>query len=91
MAVAIDFEIVDRTVREDLAVDVGYYTLTTTPAAESGERPGRSVGKFVTVAAPEADGRWRFRVDAYNTAPEEVLDPGPEPVAAHPAPATPSP
>lgn len=91
VAVAIDFEIVDRTVRGDLAVDVGYYTLTTTPSAESGERPGRSVGKFVTVAAPEADGRWRFRVDAYNMAPAEVLDPGPEPVAAHPAPATPSP
>jgi uncharacterized protein (TIGR02246 family) len=89
MAVAIDFEIVDRTVQDDLAVDVGYYTLTTTPPAGSDERPGRSVGKFVTVAAPDADGRWRFRVDAYNTAPAEVLDPGPEPVAVHPA--TPSP
>jgi len=90
MAVTIDFEIVDRTVREDLAVDVGYYTLTTTPPAGSTERPGRSVGKFVTVAAPDAEGRWRFRIDAYNMAPEDVLDPRPEPAAVQPAPTTPS-
>lgn len=88
MAAAIDFEIVDRTLREGLAVDVGYYTLTTTPSAESAQRPGRSVGKFVTVAERDAGGEWHFRIDAYNMAPEEVLDPAdPEPAAA---PATPS-
>lgn len=75
VAVAIDFEIVDRTVREGLAVDVGYYTLTTTPSAESAERPGKSVGKFVTVAERDAGGEWRFRIDAYNLAPEEAPSP----------------
>lgn len=89
VSVEIDFEIVDRTLRDDLAVDVGYYSLTTTPSAESGERPGRSVGKFVTVARRGGDGEWRFRIDGYNLAPPEAFDPTPASVAAHDPPATP--
>lgn len=83
VAVEVTFDVVDRTVRDDLAVDVGYYSLTTTPAAGSGQEPGRSVGKFVTVSERGDDGAWRFRTDAYNLAPLEAFVPPPSPVAAH--------
>lgn len=82
VAVELVFHVVDRTLHEDLAVDVGYYSLTTTPPAESGDPPGHSVGKFVTVAERDDAGEWRFRIDGYSPAPPEVLETGPSPVAA---------
>lgn len=88
VAVEIDFHVVDRTVRGDVAVDVGYYSLATTPAAESGDEPGRSVGKFVTVAQRGEDGEWRFRIDGYSLAPPEAFEPGLEPIRSTPGTAT---
>lgn len=82
VVVELAFDIVDRTIREDMAVDVGYYSLTTTPPAESGESAGHSVGKFITVAERDDAGAWHFRIDGYSPAPPEVLDTGPSPVAA---------
>lgn len=89
VAVELDFHVVDRTVREDLAVDVGYYSLTTTPPEESGDPPGHSVGKFINVAERDDAGRWHFRIDGYSPAPPEVLETAPAPVAAHGEPVAP--
>lgn len=59
----ISFQIVARQVSNDLAYDVGIYTLT---RLKEGELPRSSRGKFVTVARRERDGMWRFQVDGYN-------------------------
>lgn len=59
----IRFRIVKREVREDLATDVGYFTLVRTSA--DGENS--SDGKFVVVAERDAEGTWRFSVDGYSS------------------------
>lgn len=89
VAVELAFHVVDRTSHEDMAVDVGYYSLTTTPPAESGESAGHSVGKFINVAERDAAGQWHFRIDGYSPAPPEVLETAPAPVAAHGEPVAP--
>lgn len=68
---AIEFAFVDRQIDGDLATDVGYYHLTSTPA--DGE-PGHGYGKFVTVLVREADGRWRIHVDGYSPASAEAFE-----------------
>lgn len=89
VSVEVAFDIVDRTLRDDLAVDVGYYSLSTTPPEGSGGEPGRSVGKFVIVSERGDDGDWRFRADAYNLAPLDAFAPPPAPVRAQGASASP--
>lgn len=89
VSVELSFHVVDRTAREDLVVDVGYYSLKTNPPADSGQEPGRSVGKFVTVAERSDDGEWRFRIDGYNLAPLDAFEPPPAPVRAQGAPPAP--
>jgi len=61
--IGIEFDILDRELMEDAAVDVGVYRT---------RRDGRaaSTGKFVVVAGKE-DGRWTFRIDAFSPAPAE--------------------
>ena len=56
-ALEITFEFTERRVHGDLAYDVGIYRL------------GSGRGKFVTVLRRGPDGRWRFAVDAWNSAP----------------------
>jgi uncharacterized protein (TIGR02246 family) len=63
----ISFRIVQRQAGQDLAYDVGIFTLT----SFSGEGEERtSKGKFFVVAKPEKDGVWRFQVDGYNDLPK---------------------
>jgi uncharacterized protein (TIGR02246 family) len=64
----ISFRIAQRQVEQNLAYDVGIYTLTS--FNEKGE-PRTSKGKFMVVAKPEKDGVWRFQVDGYNDLPKE--------------------
>lgn len=61
---AIEFEILDRKVDEELATDVGIYTLSR--LAEDGEIAGVGRGRFTVVAVRGDDGDWRFHVDAYS-------------------------
>lgn len=59
----IAFQIVARQVSNDLAYDVGIYTLT---RLKEGEPPRSGRGKFVTVARRDRDRMWRFQVDGYS-------------------------
>jgi uncharacterized protein (TIGR02246 family) len=63
----ISFRIVQRQAVQDMAYDVGIYTLTS--FRENGETRV-SKGKFFVVAKPEKDGVWRFQVDGYNDLPK---------------------
>jgi uncharacterized protein (TIGR02246 family) len=67
--VRIRFEIVDRQVSENLATDVGYFTLSrsTKDGRDSTDR-----GKFVVISKKQADGAWRLHVDGYSG----VAEPG---------------
>ena len=52
--------------REDLAYVRGHYKLTASPRAKGGAvLPDQ--GKFVEVLKRQADGRWRYAVDIYNS------------------------
>ena len=63
----ISFRIAQRQAVENMAYDVGIYTLTS--FRENGETRV-SKGKFFVVAKPEKDGVWRFQVDGYNDLPK---------------------
>ena len=63
----ISFRIAQRQAVENMAYDVGVYTLTS--FRENGETRV-SKGKFFVVAKPEKDGLWRFQVDGYNDLPK---------------------
>ena len=63
----ISFRIAQRQAEQNLAYDVGIYTLTS--FNEKGE-PRTNKGKFFVVAKPEKDGAWRFQVDGYNDLPK---------------------
>jgi ketosteroid isomerase-like protein len=63
----ISFRIVQRQVDNNLAYDVGVFTLTS--FNERGE-PRTSSGKFVVVAKREKNGTWLFQVDGYNDLPK---------------------
>jgi uncharacterized protein (TIGR02246 family) len=49
--------------RDDLAVEVGRYTLRT--AADGGEIV--DVGKYVVIHRRQPDGSWRYAVDVFNS------------------------
>jgi ketosteroid isomerase-like protein len=55
----ITFEFTERQIVGDFAYDAGVYRL------------GSGRGKFVTVLRRGPDGRWRFAVDAWNSAPRQ--------------------
>lgn len=59
----IAFEIVDREIRDDLAYDIGVYTIRPPDAA-----PGAvgSRGKFVVIWKRDDAGEWRIWADAFN-------------------------
>jgi uncharacterized protein (TIGR02246 family) len=63
----ISFRVAQRQAVQDMAYDVGIYTLTS--FRENGETRV-SKGKFFVVAKPEKDGVWRFQVDGYNDLPK---------------------
>ncbi|HVF70613.1 MAG TPA: SgcJ/EcaC family oxidoreductase [Chthoniobacterales bacterium] len=63
----ISFRIAQRQVEQNLAYDVGIYTLTSFDD-KGGSRS--SQGKFIVVAQPGKDGVWRFQVDGYNDLPK---------------------
>jgi uncharacterized protein (TIGR02246 family) len=63
----ISFRIAQRQVEQNMAYDVGIYTLTS--FNEKGESR-TSKGKFFVVAKPDKDGVWRFQVDGYNDLPK---------------------
>lgn len=65
--VEISFRIVQRQADNNLAYDVGVYTLTS--FNERGEARTSS-GKFVVVAKREKNGTWLFQVDSYNDLPK---------------------
>jgi len=64
----ISFRIAQRQAEQNLAYDVGIYTLTS--FSDTGEAR-TSKGKFMVVAKREKDGVWRFQVDGYNDLPKE--------------------
>ena len=58
----VDFEIVDRTVRGDLATDIGYYRIR-----RAGEPEGSgSGGKFIVIWKRDASGEWKIYADGYS-------------------------
>jgi len=59
----ISFKIVQRRVSNDMAYDVGIFTLTQYDSAGKGST---GQGKFVVVAVKEKNGEWRFQVDGYS-------------------------
>jgi uncharacterized protein (TIGR02246 family) len=63
----ISFRIAQRQAEQNLAYDVGIYTLSS--FNDKGESR-TSKGKFFVVAKPEKDGAWRFQVDGYNDLPK---------------------
>lgn len=63
----ISFRILQRQAEQNLAYDVGVYTLTW--FSDKGEAH-TSKGKFVVVAKREKDGVWRFQVDGYSDLPK---------------------
>ena len=63
----ISFRIAQRQAEQNLAYDVGIYTLTS--FSEKGEAR-TSKGKFMVVGKREKDGVWRFQVDGYNDLPK---------------------
>ena len=63
----ISFRIAQRQAEQDLAYDVGVYTLTS--FSDKGESR-TSKGKFMVVGKREKDGVWRFQVDGYNDMPK---------------------
>jgi uncharacterized protein (TIGR02246 family) len=65
--VEISFQIAQRQAEQNMAYDVGIYTLTS--FNDKGESR-TSKGKFFVVAKPEKDGGWRFQVDGYNDLPK---------------------
>ncbi|HEX5632574.1 MAG TPA: SgcJ/EcaC family oxidoreductase [Gemmatimonadales bacterium] len=71
---ALEFRILRRDVGPGIATDVGYYRLA---VVRNGTRGPASVGRFVTVARPDADGAWRFVVDAYSGADAAEYDAAP--------------
>lgn len=73
VGLTIAFDIVNRTVEGDQAVDVGYYKITST---QPDGTQGVSVGKFVGVLVRGDDGQWRFRIDGYSGAPEAAFGAG---------------
>lgn len=58
----IEFEIVDRDVRDDLAYDIGLYTIRPPDAPEA----AGSRGKFIVIWKRNADGEWRIWADGYS-------------------------
>jgi hypothetical protein len=66
--------IIRRDVAAGLATDVGYYRLA---VVRNGVRGSASVGRFVTVSRPDADGAWRFVVDAYSVVDAAEYDAAP--------------
>jgi uncharacterized protein (TIGR02246 family) len=63
----ISFRIAQRQAEQNLACDVGTYTLTS--FSDQGESH-TSKGKFMVVGKREKDGVWRFQVDGYNDLPK---------------------
>lgn len=63
----ISFQIAQRQAEQNLAYDVGIYTLTS--FSDKGESR-TSKGKFFVVAKPDKDGIWRFQVDGFNDLPK---------------------
>ncbi|MEX2190570.1 MAG: DUF4440 domain-containing protein [Bacteroidota bacterium] len=59
----ISFRIVERQVTENLAYDVGIYTLR---GSGGGMPDGEDQGKFIVIAKKGDDGRWYFQVDGYS-------------------------
>lgn len=67
--IEIQFDILDRQLKDDVVIDSGYYYLSTTKP----DRPsGRSVGKFLTILKKNKDGEWKFIYDVYNAAPSNT-------------------
>lgn len=58
----IEFEIVDRDVRDDLAYDIGLYTIRPPDAPEA----AGSRGKFIVIWKRNADGEWRIWADGFS-------------------------
>jgi uncharacterized protein (TIGR02246 family) len=63
----ISFRIAQRQAEQNLAYDVGIYTLTS--FSDQGESR-TSKGKFMVVGKRETDGVWRFQVDGHNDLPK---------------------
>lgn len=63
----ISFQIVQREAVQNMAYDVGIYTLT---SFREGGETRVSKGKFFVVGKPDKDGVWRFQVDGFNDLPK---------------------
>lgn len=60
---AISFDIRDRAISDDLATDIGVYTIRRPDAAA--DAPG-SRGKFIVIWKRDADGRWWIHADGFS-------------------------
>lgn len=69
----ITFRIINRTIADSLAFDVGYYRTRSKPDTAAEFEEGGGVGKFVTVMGLMPDGKWKFLLDGYNPAPYEAF------------------
>lgn len=69
----IAFRILERTIADSLAFDVGYYRTRSKPDSVAHFAEGGGVGKFVTVIGLLPSGEWKFLLDGYNPAPYEAF------------------
>ncbi len=58
----VEFEIVDREITEDLAYDIGYYTIRLSDAPAGSD----SRGKFIVIWKRGQDGTWRIHADGFS-------------------------
>jgi hypothetical protein len=65
----IDFQIKDRQINNDRAVDIGYYHLV---RRKDRQISFTDVGKFITVLKKQSNGHWKFITDGYSQAPVEA-------------------
>ncbi|NKF52590.1 nuclear transport factor 2 family protein [Shewanella sp. WXL01] len=60
----VDFRVIERRLRPQSAIDVGYYIVRFHPAKESGEPVSEFAGKFINNYELDESGNWYLAVDA---------------------------
>lgn len=78
-AARISYRVVRRTVRENLAIDTGYYRVAVSPA-DRRAAPSIAYRKFLLAAEPRPDGRWQIIGDASLPSSQDAYD-GAQPVS----------
>ena len=63
---SIEFDIIERKVHDQTAIDIGLYKMT----RYSADSISSFIGKFITVLEYKPDGKWKFVADGYSSAPD---------------------